>query len=423
MTRITRRSFTLMAGAATGAALAMPNLAFGATARIAVVGGGFGGATAARYLKRLDNRLSVTLIEPNAKFVTCPYSNLVLGGLKTMDDISHGYDGLAKAGVRVIRASVQGIDPSAKRLSLSSGNAVQYDKLVLSPGIDMNFGALPGYDAATAEKLPHAWKAGPQTLLLKRQLEAMPDGGTFIMVAPDNPYRCPPGPYERASMIAHYLKTRKPKSKILILDAKESFSKQGLFQEGWAAVYGKMIEWLPGKAGGKVTEVDAKGMSVKTEFGNQKGAVINVIPPQRAGEIARAAGFAEANGWCAVDFNTFQSKADANVYIVGDATIAGQMPKSGFSANSQAKVAAIAIIEGLNGRTPASPAFANTCYSLVAPKYGISVANVYRVTAQGLVATEGGVSPTAQPPAFRSQEATFADGWYESITQEMFGQA
>lgn len=421
MTRISRRSFALTAAAAAGASLAMPNLAFGAQARIAVVGGGFGGATAARYLKRLDRQLTVTLIEPNAKFITCPYSNLVLGGLKTMDNITHGYEGLSKAGVRVVRASVQGIDTSGKRLSLSNGNVVQYDKLILSPGIDLNFGALPGYDAAAAEKLPHAWKAGPQTLLLKRQLEAMPDGGTFIMVAPDNPYRCPPGPYERASMIAHYFKTRKPKSKILILDAKESFSKQGLFQEGWTAVYGKMIEWLPGKAGGKVTEVDVKNMSVKTEFGDQKGAVINVIPPQRAGDIARAAGFAEATGWCAVDFNTFQSKTDANVYIVGDATVAGQMPKSGFSANSQAKVAAIAIVESLSGRTPPSPAFANTCYSLIAPKYGISVANVYRVNAQGLVATEGGVSPLAQAPQFRSQEATFADGWYESITQEMFG--
>jgi len=420
MHRLSRRSFALLAGAA-GASLAAPRLAFGATARIAVVGGGFGGATAARYLKRLDRQLNVTLIEPQAKFVTCPFSNLVLGGLKTMDDISHGYDGLAKAGIRVVRAAVQGIDPGAKRLALSNGNVVQYDKLVLSPGIDLNFGALPGYDASAADRMPHAWKAGPQTVLLRRQLEAMPDGGTFIMVAPDNPYRCPPGPYERASMIAHYFKTRKPKSKILIFDAKESFSKQGLFQEGWKALYGNMIEWLPGKAGGKVSAVDPKGMTVKTEFGDQKGAVINVIPPQRAGEIARAAGFAEASGWCAVDFTTFRSKAHPDVHIVGDATIAGQMPKSGFSANSQAKVAAIAIVEALNGRTPASPAFANTCYSLVAPKYGLSVANVYRVTDKGLVSVEGGVSPTGQPAPFRSQEAVFAEGWYDSITQEMFG--
>ncbi|MCC7049586.1 MAG: FAD-dependent oxidoreductase [Alphaproteobacteria bacterium] len=421
MTRITRRSFTVMAGAAAGASLAMPSIAFGASARIAVVGGGFGGATAARYLKRLDPKLNVTLIEPSTKFITCPFSNLVLGGLKTMDGITHGYDGLAKAGVRIIRASAQGIDPSAKRLSLSTGTAVPYDKLVLSPGVDLNFGALPGYDRAAAEKMPHAWKAGAQTLLLKRQLEAMADGGTVILVCPDNPYRCPPGPYERASMIAHYLKTRKPKSKILILDAKESFSKQGLFQEGWQAVYGDMIEWLPGKAGGKVTAVDAKAMTVKTEFGDQKGAVINVIPPQTAGEVARAAGLAEASGWCAVDVNTFQSKADPDTYVVGDAAIAGQMPKSGFSANSQAKVVALAIVEGMNGRKPAPPAFANTCYSLVAPKYGISVANVYRVTEQGLVSVEGGVSPTGQPAQFRSQEATYAQGWYDSITMDMFG--
>ncbi len=422
MKTFSRRSFALMAGAAAGTALARPNLAFGASARVVVVGGGFGGATAARYLKRLDKQLNVTLIEANKQFVTCPFSNLVLGGLKTMDNITHGYDGLAKGGVRVIHATVQGIDPGAKRLSLSTGNPVLYDKLVLSPGIDLNFGGLPGYDRAAAERLPHAWKAGPQTMLLKRQLEAMPDGGTFVMVCPDNPYRCPPGPYERASMIAHYFKTKKPKSKILLLDAKESFSKQGLFQEGWEAVYGRMIEWLPGKAGGKVTAVDAKAMTVKTEFGDHKGAVINVIPPQTAGEVARAAGFAMPSGWCAVDFTTFQSKVDPNVYIVGDATIAGAMPKSGFSANSQAKVAALAIVAALNGGKSEPPAFANTCYSLVAPKYGISVANVYRVTDKGLVAAPGGgVSPAKAPAQVRSQEATYAEGWYESITHDMFG--
>lgn len=422
MKKISRRNFALMAGATAGATLAMPNLAFGAAARVAVVGGGFGGATAARYLKRLDKQLNVTLIEANRQFVTCPFSNLVLGGLKTMDSITHGYDGLAKSGVRVVHATVQGVDRDAKRLSLSNGNPVLYDKLVLSPGIDLNYEGIQGYDRTVAEKLPHAWKAGPQTVLLRKQLEAMPDGGTFIMVCPDNPYRCPPGPYERASMIAHYFKTKKPKSKILLLDAKESFSKQGLFQEGWQAVYGKMIEWMPGKAGGKVTAVDAKSMTVKTEFGDHKGNVINVIPPQTAGEVARAAGLAAPSGWCAVDFETFQSKVDPNIYIVGDSSIAGAMPKSGFSANSQAKVAALAIIGSLNGRKPEAPAFANTCYSLIAPKYGISVANVYRVTDKGLVAADGGgVSPTGAPDQFRSQEATYGEGWYESITRDMFG--
>ena len=420
MKRISRRSFAFLAGGA-GAALAMPNLAFGASARVAVVGGGFGGATTARYLKRLDKQLTVTLVESNRKFVTCPFSNLVLGGLRDMDTITHGYDGLAKSGVRVVHATVQGIDTTAKRLSISTGSPVPYDKLVLSPGIDLKFDAIPGYDKAAADKLPHAWKAGPQTLLLKRQLEAMPNGGTVIMVCPDNPYRCPPGPYERASMIAHFLKSRKPRSKILILDAKESFSKQGLFQEGWKEAYGNMIEWLPGKAGGKVSSVDAKTMTVTTEFGGHKGAVINVIPPQMAGEIARAAGFANPAGWCPVEFDTFQSKMNPDVHVIGDASIAGQMPKSGFSANSQGKVAALAIVSALAGKKPASPAFANTCYSLVAPKYGISVANVYRVTANGLVSVEGGVSPTGAPAAFRNREALYGEGWYASITQDMFG--
>jgi sulfide dehydrogenase [flavocytochrome c] flavoprotein subunit len=420
MKRITRRSFAFLAGGAT-AALAMPNLAFGASARVVVVGGGFGGAATARYLKRLDKQLTVTLVEANRKFVTCPFSNPVLGGLRDMESITHGYDGLAKGGVRVVHAAVQGIDPAAKRLSISTGTPIPYDKLVLSPGIDLNFDAIPGYDKATAEKLPHAWKAGAQTVLLKRQLEAMQNGGAVIIVSPDNPYRCPPGPYERASMIAHFLKTRKPRSKVLILDAKESFSKQGLFQEGWKEVYGNMIEWLPGKAGGKVVSVDAKTMSVKTEFGDHKGAVINVIPPQMAGEIARAAGFAGPTGWCPVEFDTFQSKMNPDVYVIGDASVAGQMPKSGFSANSQGKAAAIAIVSALNGKKPPSPAFANTCYSLIAPKYGISVANVFRVTAQGLVSVEGGVSPAAQPAAFRNREALYGEGWYASITQDMFG--
>ncbi len=232
MKRISRRSFTFLASGAT-AALAMPNLAFGAQGRIVVVGGGFGGATTARYLKRLDKQLTVTLVETSRKFITCPFSNLVLGGLRDMDSITHGYEALAKSGIRVVHATVQGIDPANKRLSISTGTPVPYDKLVLSPGIDLNFNAIPGYDKAAADKLPHAWKAGPQTVLLKRQLDAMPNGGTVIMVCPDNPYRCPPGPYERASMIAHLLKTRKPRSKVLILDAKESFSKQALFQEGW----------------------------------------------------------------------------------------------------------------------------------------------------------------------------------------------
>ena len=420
MNRITRRSFTAMAGAA-GAAFSMPNLAFGATARVAVVGGGFGGATAARYLKRLDKDLDVTLIEASRKYITCPFSNLVLGGLRDMNSITHGYEGLAKGGVRVVHATVQGIDPAAKRLSLSTGTPINYDKLILSPGMDLNFGAIPGYDRAAAERLPHAWKAGPQTLLLKRQIEAMPNGGVVIMVCPDNPYRCPPGPYERASMIAHYLKSKKPKSKILMLDAKEGFSKQALFQDGWKQVYGNMIEWLPGKAGGKVLSVDASAMTVKTEFGDHKGAVINVIAPQRACEIARAAGFANEAGWCPVDFDSFQSKMNPDVYVIGDASVAGAMPKSGFSANSQAKVAAIAVILALAGKKPPSPALANTCYSLVAPKYGISIANVYRVTAQGLVSVEGGVSPAEAPALVREREASYAVGWYDSITQDMFG--
>ncbi len=245
------------------------------------------------------------------------------------------------------------------------------------------------------------------------------------MIAPPNPYRCPPGPYERVSMMAHALKAAgKDRCKIFVIDPKETFSKQALFQEGWEKHYKGMVEWLGPKVHDGLKSVDPASGTVVTGFETYKNAaLVNVIPAQMAGAIARDSGLANASGFCAIDPASMKSAVDANIYVLGDASIAGDMPKSAFSANSQAKVAAIAIIEGLRGRTPAPPAFANTCYSLIAPKYGISVANVYRVTAQGLVSTEGGVSPTAQPAQFRSQEATFADGWYESITQEMFGQA
>jgi sulfide dehydrogenase [flavocytochrome c] flavoprotein subunit len=394
-------------------------------ARVVVIGGGFGGATCARYLKRLDPVLNVTLVERDSEYRTCPFSNLVLGGLKTMEDITHGYNGLRMAGVEVIHDEALDIDPAARTVSLAGGNPLGYDRLVVSPGIDLRFDAVEGYDEAAAEQMPHSWKAGPQTELLRGQLEAMDDGGVVIIAAPGNPYRCPPGPYERASLIAHYLKLHKPKSKILILDAKDSFSKQGLFMAGWEQLYPGMIEWVRGSDGGIVDAVDAARKTLVTEAGftEQRGDVVNFIPPQRAAAIAVRADLADETGWCPVDQLSFESTRHAGVHVLGDASMAGAMPKSGFSANSQAKVCAAAIVAALHEQTLPPPSYANTCYSLVGPEYGISVSAVYRLDNGSIAGVEGagGVSPTDADATFRSREATYARGWYESAMSDVFG--
>ena len=425
MTGFSRRRF-VAAAAGASATLALPAIAYGqAAARVVVIGGGFGGATAARYLKKASPQLQVTLVEANRRFVTCPYSNLVLGGWRKMDSITFGYDKLAKSGVTVVHDTATAVDPQKKQVRLSGGRVLPYDRLIVSPGIDINWKGLPGYDETAAEAMPHAWKAGAQTILLRRQLEAMPDGGLFVMSAPANPFRCPPGPYERVSMIASYFKQAKPRSKILILDAKENFSKQGLFQDGWQKFYAGMIEWVPVGKDGKVVKVDAKAKTLETEFGQvHTAAVANVIPPQTAGAIARSAGLADASGWCPIDALTFESKLVKGIHVVGDATIAAPMPKSGFAANSQGKVAAAAAAAMLLGRPTPAPAMVNTCYSHVAKDYAISVAGVYRGTAdKGLIEVpdSGGVSPRQWEDENRRLESVYADGWYTSITAEMFG--
>jgi len=394
-------------------------------ARVVVVGGGFGGATCAKYLRSFGPGLDITLIERDMKFVTCPFSNTVLGGLRTMDQISHSYDKLRdQHGINVIHDSVTAIDPTAKKVSLKDGKDLSYDRLVVSPGIDFRWGALEGYDEAASASMPHAWKAGPQTSLLRNQLEAMRDGGVVIIAPPGNPFRCPPGPYERASMIAHYLKQHKPRSKILILDAKDKFSKQPLFMEGWEKLYPGMIEWVKGTEGGRLTNVDASKMTVYNEVHDAfKGDVVNVIPAQQSGAIARSVGLADDAGWCPVDQRTFESTLHKDVYVIGDSSIAGKMPKSGFAANSQGKVCAAAVVASLSGITMPEPSYVNTCYSLVGPEYGISVAAVYRVTDKGIVAVKGsgGVSPKDASEGYRAKEALYARGWYASITSDAFG--
>ena len=417
----TRRGFLKLAGAA---GLAAPAVASAQGAgRVVVVGGGFGGATAARTLKRLQPGLSVTLVEPNPVYTSCPFSNSVLAGLREMPQQQFGYDAAKAAGVTFAPTSATAVDAAGRTVTLADGTKLAWDRLVLSPGIDFDWGAIPGYDEAAAEKMPHAWKAGAQTVLLRQQLMAMKDGGLVVMSAPANPFRCPPGPYERASLIAYWLNIWKPKSKLLLLDSKDAFSKQRLFQNGWDQLYPGAIEWVPLSKGGKVTSVDPATLTLVTEFGSHKADVANVIPPQKAGAIAAKAGVADRTGWCPVEPVAFESTLQPGIHVLGDAAIMGAMPKSAFAANAQAKVCAAAIVELLAGRPPQQPLLINTCYSLLAADYGISIAGVYRPD-KGLLAEvpgAGGVSALNAVGGLRGQEALYASSWFRTITAETFG--
>ena len=413
----------ILAGLASGAAATfVPRSARAqGKARVVVVGGGFAGATCARELCRAG--LAVTLVEQSPTYVACPMSNAVIAGLRPMEAQSFGYDALKAEGVAFVIQAAAAVDPAARRLTLADGSTLPYDRLVLAPGVDLRFDALSGYDESAAELMPHAWKAGPQTALLRRRLDAMEDGSLVVMSVPANPYRCPPGPYERASLIAHYLKTRKSRAKLLVLDAKDTFSKQRLFQAAWAKLYPGLLEWVPLSSGGRVTAVEPATSTVVTEFERYTPSVANVIPPQRAGRVAQAAGAADRSGWCPIDPVTFESRLQPEVHVIGDAAIAGAMPKSAFAANAQAKACAVAVSQLLRGEEPTAPKLINTCYSLVAPDYGISVAGVYQ-PAKGLLADiegAGGVSPLDAPPEFRALEAVYAESWFQIVTAEVFG--
>jgi NADPH-dependent 2,4-dienoyl-CoA reductase/sulfur reductase-like enzyme len=416
--RLSRRD--LLAGAS-ASLIAAPAVAQGA-AHIVVIGGGFGGSSVARSLKQLAPNFRVTMVEPNRVFTACPFSNEVIAGLRDLPAQQFTYDGVARNGVEIHFTHASAIDAAAKRVTLADGTVLTYDRLVLSPGIDIRWGALRGYDDAASARMPHAWKAGEQTMLLRRQLEAMEDGGLVVMSAPDNPFRCPPGPYERASLIAWYLKTKKPKSKLILLDAKDNFSKQRLFQQAWSQLFPN-LEWIGLSKGGKVSSVDADALSVKTDFETYKAQVVNIIPPQRAGLIAEAAGVSDRSGWCPIDPVTFESRLQPNIHVIGDAAVAGAMPKSAFAANAQGKVCAAAIVALLNNRSPQEPRLINTCYSIVMPDYGISVAGVYKPGKGLLMDVEGagGTSPLQAPEATRKMEADLALDWYKTITSEVFG--
>ncbi|MGF1474106.1 MAG: FCSD flavin-binding domain-containing protein [Geminicoccaceae bacterium] len=418
-----RRQIVAGAGAAAAsAAMAKPSFAQ-ASARVVVVGGGFAGTTVARFLRREDPSIDVTLVEPGATYTSCPFSNLVLGGLRELADQRFSYEAVAAAGVSVVKDRASQIDPDTRTVQTDGGQTIAYDRLVLTPGVDLIFGGLEGYSRDAVETMPHAWKAGPQTALLRDQLEAMDDGGVVVIAAPASPYRCPPGPYERASMIAHYLKQNKPRSKVLILDAKERFSKQDLFEQAWAEHYGDMVEWVGVSLGGQVVAVDPGTREVHTDFDTVQADVANIVPPQRAAEIAQLAGVADASGWCPIDPLTFASTLQPDIHVLGDAAIANAMPKSAFSANSQGKVCARQIARSLRGEPPVETVLLNTCYSLVAPDHGISIAGVYRPGEGQIEPIEGagGVSPLDASPEARRLEAVYGEDWFKAITTEVFG--
>jgi len=416
----TRRSF-LKASIAT-ALLPMPAFAQGQP-RVLVVGGGFAGATCARELKRLMPDARVMMIETNATFTACPFSNGVVTGLRELRAQQFNYEALGSLGVSLVYLSARNIDPQARTVTVTDGTALPYDRLVLAPGVDFRWGSPAGYDEAASARMPHAWKAGEQTLLLRRQLESMEDGGLVVISAPPNPMRCPTGVYERASLIAFYLKARKPRSKLIILDAKDSFPKQRLFQAAWQQLYPGLLEWVPLSNDGKVVSVEPASNTLVTDFARHAAAVANVVPPQKAGAIAATAGVADRTGWCPIDPVTFESPLQKNIHVIGDAAISGAMAKSAFAANAQGKACAGAIAQLLAGQTPGSGKLINTCYSLVAPDYGISIVGVYQPVNGQYVDVEGagGTSPLEAPRETRAAEANYAAAWFRTITAEVFG--
>jgi NADPH-dependent 2,4-dienoyl-CoA reductase/sulfur reductase-like enzyme len=373
--------------------------------RVVVIGGGWGGATAAKYTRLFDPGVEVVLIEPNRQFVSCPFSNLVLAGLRTIDSITMGYDGLRRHGVRIVHDTATAIEPGAKRVRLGEGY-LQYDRLIVSPGVDFQWEQVEGL-AQNQERILHAWKAGPQTVELARQLAAMPDGGVFVLSIPPAAYRCPPGPYERASMVAWYLKARKPRAKLIVLDANQNIiSKTALFRAAWQAY--PNLEYRPAS---RVVAVDAGSREVRTEFDRVRYDVLNLIPPQRAGSIAVQADLVGGDKrWCEVDHVTYESVKQPGVHVIGDATIGLPVPKSGNVANAMGKIAAAAVVSLISGKQPPALAPGNTCYSWVSDREAIAVVNAYRIENGKVVQIEQKLTPAQSPLV-----AERALGWAQSI--------
>lgn len=424
MTTITRRQFGLLAASA-AASLVMPAyLRAQAKPRVVVIGGGAGGATAARYIaKDSEGAIDVTLIEDSDRFTTCFFSNLYVGGYRDFDSITHGYDKLqANYGITKVTGLATGVDRDKKEVVMQDGARIAYDRLVVSPGIDLIWDSVPGYSEDLSEIAPHAWKAGPQTQILRERLDALKDGENIVMVAPPNPYRCPPGPYERVSMMAHVLKSKGfTNSKIFVLDPKDKFSKQALFLEGWESHYTGMVEWMGPDVHGGIKSVDVKAGTVETDLDAFKGALLNIIPAQKAGAIAHAAGLAGDSGFCPIDAATMRSTMDENIFVLGDAAIAGDMPKSAFSANSQAKVAAMNIRADLIGSKAFPARYSNTCWSLIETDDGVKVGAQYEPKDGKIASVSAFVSQTGEDAATRKATYEESLGWYAGITADMFG--
>ncbi len=422
MEQFKRRDFLKVAGAATALSLAGCAGMGAFKGRVVVIGAGFGGATAAHYIRMWDPGIEVVMVDRETGFTSCPMSNLVIGGHRKIEETQRSYDGLRRLGVRVVNDEAVAVDAAKRVVRLSRGGDLSYDRLIVSPGIDFMYDQIGGYAAAMqSRRVVHAWKAGPQTVELRAQLERIADGGVYLIAIPPAPYRCPPGPYERISQVASYFKVAKPRSKILALDANPDVTSKGpLFKKAWADLYPGMIEYR-GQA--RVVAVDGAAMSVRTEFDTIKGDVLNVIPPHRAGEIAVKAGLITHNDrWCDVDWRSCESKVAKNVHVLGDATLSAPgMPKSGHMANQQAKVCAAAVIAMINGQAPnPSPVVTNTCYSYVSSSEVVHVASVHQWDSgqSTLIPVKGagGVSS-----ARNELEGKFAWAWAQNIWADMFG--
>ncbi|WP_170432785.1 NAD(P)/FAD-dependent oxidoreductase [Ruegeria arenilitoris] len=419
--KLNRRTFIGSAGVV-AAGFSAPMVLAQGKPRVVVVGGGAGGATAARYVaKDSKGEIDVTLIEPSRTYYTCFFSNLYLGGFQELSDIAHSYGTLAaEYGINVVHDWAVGVDRDTKSVALAGGGSVPYDKLILSPGIDFVDGAVEGWDLSSQNKMPHAYKAGSQTELLKAQIMAMPEGGTFAMVAPPNPYRCPPGPYERVSMVAHVLKANNPTAKIIVADPKPKFSKMSLFQEGWSNHYEGMVDWIGEDFGGGSVSVNPEAMTVTIDGEETNVDVCNVIPAMKAGRIAEIAGVTEGN-WAPVNAADMSSKADPDIYVLGDSSQQGDMPKSGFSANSQAKVCANAVRGALTGSKVFPAKFSNTCWSLIDANDGVKVGATYEATPDKIAKVDGFISQTGENADLRKATYEESLGWYAGITSDMFG--
>ena len=431
MSKLTRRDFVKLFGA--GAALGM----FGPSAmaaskgahHVVILGGGIGGSTAAKYTRIMNPDVKITLIEQNRDYITCPRSNDVMVGYHTLDDLTFNHDTIAeKYGINVVIDRIVGVDTDRKQVSVAGGDKVSYDRLVVSPGIDFRWEVIEGHGPEEAAgRFPHAWKAGPQTLEMKRQLEALPQGGTVIIAPPANPFRCPPGPYERASLFAEWMQKHNPRGKILILDPKVRFTKDGPFKKGWERLYGygtenSMIEWVSGAEGGRVLSLDAEGMRLEAENGYHKADLINIIPAQKAGKLAFDMGLVDSTGWCPTDPATFKSTQVEDVHVIGDSSIAGAMPKSGYAANSQAKLVAHVIRAELTDSGPVVPTWSNTCYSLVGSNYGVSISDVCHLRNGEIVKVpdSGAVSPITDNPAQPVLESVYQKNWHRTFVKDVF---